>query len=169
MPFAFGNCQAGWHAMMAACMRPDVVGPMVIAGAPLSYWGGVRGKNTMRYLGGWYGGTWLDRMMSDIGNGIFDAAWLVANFDNLNPANTLWTKQYNVWANPEQEKNRYLQFEKWWGDFVRNYPPPFLGRRYLGRQAKVSRMVWKGFAPLSLAVSTVVLTSASAFAAHMAR
>src|SRR5208282_3226116 len=117
-PFVFGNCQAGWHAMMATCMRPDVVGPMVIAGAPLSYWGGVRGKNAMRYLGGLYGGTWLDRMMSDIGNGIFDAAWLVANFDNLNPANTLWTKQYNVWANPEQEKNRYLQFEKWWGDFV---------------------------------------------------
>jgi Protein of unknown function (DUF3141) len=91
---------------------------MVIAGAPLSYWGGVHGKNAMRYLGGWYGGSWLDRMMSDIGNGIFDAAWLVANFDNLNPANTFWTKQYNVWANPEQEQNRYLQFEKWWGDFV---------------------------------------------------
>jgi pimeloyl-ACP methyl ester carboxylesterase len=117
-PFVFGNCQAGWHAMMAACMRPDVVGPMVIAGAPLSYWGGVRGKNAMRYLGGWFGGSWLDRMMSDIGNGTFDAAWLVANFDNLNPANTLWAKQYNVWVNPEQEKNRYLQFEKWWGDFV---------------------------------------------------
>jgi pimeloyl-ACP methyl ester carboxylesterase len=117
-PFVFGNCQAGWHAMIAACMRPDVVGPMVIAGAPLSYWGGVHGKNAMRYLGGWYGGTWLDRMMSDFGNGTFDAAWLVANFDNLNPANTLWTKQYNVWANPEQQKNRYLQFEKWWGDFV---------------------------------------------------
>jgi pimeloyl-ACP methyl ester carboxylesterase len=117
-PFVFGNCQAGWHAMMAACMRPDVVGPMVIAGAPLSYWGGVRGKNAMRYLGGWYGGTWLDRMMSDIGDGIFDAAWLVSNFDNLNPANTLWTKQYNVWAHPEQEENRYLHFEKWWGDFV---------------------------------------------------
>ena len=81
-------------------MRPDVVGPMVIAGAPLSYWAGVRGKNAMRYMGGWYGGTWLDRMMSDIGNGIFDAAWLVANFDNLNPANTLWTKQYNVWSVP---------------------------------------------------------------------
>ena len=117
-PFVFGNCQAGWLAMMAACMRPDVVGPMVIAGAPLSYWAGVRGKNAMRYLGGWYGGSWLDRLMSDIGNGIFDAAWLVGNFDNLNPANTLWTKPYNVWANPEQEQNRYLQFEKWWGDFV---------------------------------------------------
>jgi pimeloyl-ACP methyl ester carboxylesterase len=117
-PFVFGNCQAGWHAMMAACLRPDVVGPMVIAGAPLSYWAGVRGKNAMRYMGGWFGGTWADRMMSDVGNGLFDAAWLVANFDNLNPANTLWTKQYNVWANPEQEQNRYLQFEKWWGDFV---------------------------------------------------
>jgi pimeloyl-ACP methyl ester carboxylesterase len=117
-PFVFGNCQAGWHAMMAACMRPDVVGPMVIAGAPLSYWGGVRGKNAMRYLGGWFGGSWLDRMMSDVGGGTFDAAWLVANFDNLNPANTLWTKQYNVWANPEEEEDRYLQFERWWGDFV---------------------------------------------------
>jgi len=117
-PFVFGNCQAGWHAMMAACMRPDVVGPVVIAGAPLSYWGGVHGKNAMRYLGGILGGTWLDRLMSDFGNGIFDAAWLVANFDNLNPANTLWSKQYNVWSNPEQEKGRYLQFERWWGDFV---------------------------------------------------
>jgi pimeloyl-ACP methyl ester carboxylesterase len=117
-PIVFGNCQAGWHAMMAACLRPDVVGPMIIAGAPLSYWSGVRGKNAMRYLGGWFGGSWLDRIMSDVGNGIFDAAWLVANFDNLNPANTFWTKQYNVWANPEQEKDRYLQFEKWWGDFV---------------------------------------------------
>jgi hypothetical protein len=117
-PFVFGNCQACWHAMIAACMRPDVVGPMVIAGAPLSYWAGVRGKNAMRYLGGWFGGSWADRMMSDIGNGVFDAAWLVGNFDNLNPANTLWTKQYNVWANPGQETKRYLQFEKWWGDFV---------------------------------------------------
>jgi pimeloyl-ACP methyl ester carboxylesterase len=117
-PFVFGNCQAGWHAIIAACMRPDVVGPVVIAGAPLSYWAGVRGKNPMRYLGGLLGGSWLDRLMSDLGNGIFDAAWLVANFDNLNPANTLWSKQYNVWSDPEQQKNRYLQFEKWWGDFV---------------------------------------------------
>jgi pimeloyl-ACP methyl ester carboxylesterase len=117
-PFVFGNCQAGWHAMMAASMRPDVVGPMVIAGAPLSYWGGVHGKNAMRYLGGWYGGSWLDRMMSDLGGGTFDASALVGNFDNLNPANTLWTKQYNVWSAPEQEKDRYLQFERWWGDFV---------------------------------------------------
>src|SRR5262245_26569525 len=117
-PFVFGNCQAGWHAIIAACMRPDLVGPMVIAGAPLSYWGGIHGKNPMRYLGGILGGTWLDRLMSDLGNGVFDASWLVANFDNLNPANTLWSKQYNVWADPEKQKDRYLQFERWWGDFI---------------------------------------------------
>jgi pimeloyl-ACP methyl ester carboxylesterase len=117
-PFVVGNCQAGWHAMMAACMRPDLVGPILIAGAPLSYWAGVRGKNPMRYLGGMLGGSWLSRLTSDLGNGLFDGAWLVANFDSGNPSNTLWGKQYNVWANPEQQENRYLQFEKWWSDFV---------------------------------------------------
>ena len=30
----------------------------------------------------------------------------------------MWTKPYNVWVDPEKEKDRYLQFEKWWGDFV---------------------------------------------------
>ena len=100
-------------------MRPDLVGPVVLAGAPLSYWGGVRGKNPMRYTGGLLGGTWMARLMSDLGGGIFDGAWLISNFDNLNPANTLWTKQYNVWAKPEKEEDRYLEFEKWWGAFVR--------------------------------------------------
>jgi len=117
-PFVFGNCQAGWHLMIAACVRPDLVGPVVLAGAPLSYWGGVHGKNPMRYLGGMLGGSWLDRLTSDLGNGTFDAAWLIANFDNLNPANTLWAKQYNVWANPDREESNYLHFERWWGDFV---------------------------------------------------
>ena len=118
-PFLIGNCQAGWHAIMAACMRPDLVGPVLTAGAPLSYWGGVRGQNPMRYTGGLLGGTWIARLMSDLGGGLFDGAWLISNFDNLNPANTLWTKKYNVWARPEKEEERYLNFEKWWGAFVR--------------------------------------------------
>ena len=100
-------------------MRPDLVGPVVLAGAPLSYWGGVRGQNPMRYTGGLLGGTWMARLISDLGGGIFDGAWLISNFDSLNPANTLWTKQYNVWAKPEKEEDRYLEFEKWWGAFVR--------------------------------------------------
>ncbi len=118
-PFVFGNCQAGWHGLMAACMRPDLFGPIVSAGAPLSYWGGVRGKNPMRYNGGLLGGAWIERLMGDLGGGLIDGAWFIMNFDNLNPANTLWTKRYNVWAAPEKEKDRYLQFEKWWGAFIR--------------------------------------------------
>lgn len=118
-PFVFGNCQAGWHSIMAACMRPDLFGPIVSAGAPLSYWGGVRGRNPMRYNGGLLGGTWIERLMGDLGGGFIDGAWFIMNFDNLNPANTLWTKRYNVWAAPEKEKDRYLQFEKWWGAFIR--------------------------------------------------
>ncbi len=118
-PFVFGNCQAGWHAIMAACMRRISSAPSWSAGAPLSYWGGVRGKNPMRYDGGLLGGAWIERLMGDLGGGFIDGAWFIMNFDSLNPANTLWTKQYNVWAAPEKEKDRYLQFEKWWGAFVR--------------------------------------------------
>ncbi len=103
---------------MAACMRPDLVGPLVLPGAPLSYWAGVRGRNPMRYSGGLLGGTWTARLMNDLGGGLFDGAWLVSNFDSLNLANTFWTKQYNVWAKPEKEEHRYLEFEKWWGAFV---------------------------------------------------
>jgi pimeloyl-ACP methyl ester carboxylesterase len=118
-PMLIGNCQAGWHALMAACMRPDLTGPVMVAGAPLSYWGGVHGENPMRYTGGLLGGSWMARLMSDMGRGIFDGAWLISNFDSLNPANTFWSKPYNVWANPEKEEQRYLEFEKWWGAFVR--------------------------------------------------
>jgi pimeloyl-ACP methyl ester carboxylesterase len=118
-PMLIGNCQAGWHALMAACIRPDLTGPVVLAGAPVSYWGGVHGENPMRYTGGLLGGTWMARLMSDLGGGIFDGAWLISNFDSLNPANTYWTKPYNVWSQPEKEQDRYLGFEKWWGAFVR--------------------------------------------------
>jgi hypothetical protein len=90
---------------------------MVFNGSPISYWGGVEGINPMRYLGGLLGGTWVSSLISDMGNGYFDGAHLVANFENLNPANTLWTKQYHVYANVDTEEKRYLDFEKWWGGF----------------------------------------------------
>ena len=40
------------------------------------------------------------------------------NFENQNPANTLWTKQYNLWSKIDTEAERYLGFEKWWGGHV---------------------------------------------------
>jgi hypothetical protein len=83
--------------MMLAATCPDLCGPIIAAGAPLSYWAGVHGENPMRYTGGMLGGSWLTAVTSDLGNGEFDGAWLVQNFEGLNPANTLWSKQYNLY------------------------------------------------------------------------
>jgi pimeloyl-ACP methyl ester carboxylesterase len=117
-PCVIGNCQAGWAVMMLAAVRPELFGPIIIAGAPLSYWAGVHGKNPMRYSGGLLGGSWLTALASDLGHGKFDGAWLVQNFENQNPANTLWTKQYNLYSKIDTEAPRYLGFERWWGGHV---------------------------------------------------
>jgi hypothetical protein len=117
-PCVIGNCQAGWAVMMLAAMRPELFGPIIIAGSPLSYWGGVHGKYPMRYSGGLLGGSWLTALTSDLGRGKFDGAWLVQNFENQNPGNTLWTKQYNLYAGIDTEAPRYLGFERWWGGHV---------------------------------------------------
>ena len=117
-PVVIGNCQAGWALMMLAAKYPDLCGPLIVAGSPLSYWAGVRGVNPMRYAGGLLGGSWLTALVSDLGHGQFDGAWLVQNFESLNPANTLWSKQYNLYANIDTEAPRYLGFERWWGGHV---------------------------------------------------
>ena len=114
-PAVIGNCQAGWQILMAAAVWPELFGPIIVAGAPLSYWAG---DMPMRYAGGLTGGSWLTALTSDLGAGRFDGAWLVQNFENLDPANTLWTKQYNLYAKVDTEGPRHLQFEKYWGGHV---------------------------------------------------
>jgi pimeloyl-ACP methyl ester carboxylesterase len=117
-PIIIANCQAGWQIMMMAAMQPGLTGPIMLAGTPLSYWAGVRGKNPMRYLGGVLGGTWMTALAGDLGHGIFDGAALVSNFESLNLANTYWTKPYNVYAKVDTEGERFLDFETWWGNPV---------------------------------------------------
>lgn len=117
-PCVIGNCQAGWAVMILASLRPELFGPIIVAGAPLAYWAGVHGKYPMRYSGGLLGGSWLTALTSDLGAGKFDGAWLVQNFENQNPSNTLWSKQYNVYSKVDTEADRYLEFERWWGGHV---------------------------------------------------
>jgi len=117
-PFAIGNCQAGYQTLMVAILRPDLFGPCLVAGSPMSYWQGVHGKNPMRYSGGLLGGSWLTAMASDLGNGKIDGTALIQNFNTLNPASWLWGKQYEVYAHVDTDGERYLKFEKWWGDFI---------------------------------------------------
>src|ERR1700758_315436 len=98
-PCVIGNCQAGWAVMILASLRPELFGPLIIAGGLL-------------------GGSWLTALTSDLGAGKFDGAWLVQNFESQNPSNTLWTKQYNVYSKVDTEADRYLEFERWWGGHV---------------------------------------------------
>lgn len=53
-------------------------------------------------------------LASDLGNGRFDGANLVQNFENLNLANTFWDKYYHLYENVDTEPPRFLEFEKWW-------------------------------------------------------
>ncbi len=117
-PVVIGNCQAGWATLIAAAIRPEAFGPLIIAGAPVSTWAGTEGFAPMRYLGGLLGGSWLTALTGDLGGGKFDGAWLVNNFESGNPTNTFWTKQYNLWSKVDTEAERYLGFEKWWGGHV---------------------------------------------------
>ena len=117
-PCVVGNCQAGWAVMMVAAIRPELFGPIIIPGSPLSYWAGVEGQNPMRYTGGMAGGSWMTALAGDLGNGKFDGGYLVENFERQNPANTLWTKNYDLWAKVDTEGKRFIEFEKWWGGHV---------------------------------------------------
>ncbi|MCC6197864.1 MAG: DUF3141 domain-containing protein [Burkholderiales bacterium] len=144
-PAIVGNCQGGWAAMMLAASDPEDTGPIVINGAPMSYWGGAWAEgandNPMRYSGGLLGGTWLASLTSDLGDGVFDGAYLVENFENLNPANTFWDKYYHLYANVDTEPDRFLEFERWWGGFY------LMNREeieWITRNLFVGNQVWKG-------------------------
>jgi len=117
-PCVIGNCQGGWAILLVAGIRPELFGPIIVAGSPLSYWAGIEGENPMRYTGGLAGGSWVTALASDLGAGKFDGGMLVENFENLNPSNTLWTKKYNLWSKVDTEGPRFIEFEKWWGGHV---------------------------------------------------
>jgi pimeloyl-ACP methyl ester carboxylesterase len=120
-PVILGNCQGGWAAAMLAAADPDHMGPVILIGSPMSYWGGAwqeeQAPNPMRYAGGLLGGTWLSSLAADLGNGLFDGAYLVENFEYLNPANTHWDKYYKVFANADTEPARFVEFERWWASY----------------------------------------------------
>jgi len=116
-PAVIGNCQAGWALALIGADRPDVTGPMVFVGSPLSYWAGAENLNPMRYRGGLSGGIWPVSFLSDLGNGKFDGANLVTGFEDLNPANTFWKKYYQLYADIDHGRDRFLNFERWWNGY----------------------------------------------------
>jgi pimeloyl-ACP methyl ester carboxylesterase len=118
-PVVIGNCQAGWAMMALDALRPELFGPLMIMGAPVSYWAGSSKLNPMRYAGAALGGSWMASLSGDMGADRFDGVHLVENFEKLNPANTWWNKYYNLWSHVDTESERFLEFERWWGGYFR--------------------------------------------------
>ena len=118
-PGVIGNCQGGWSTAILGADRPDLVGPLLMNGSPLSFWAGDGYKSSMRYLGGILGGVWMNSYLSDLGNGVFDGANLVMNMERLNLTANNWAKYYNVYSNVDTEEKRYLDYEKWSGGYYK--------------------------------------------------
>src|SRR5271157_3923595 len=116
-PVVVGNCQGGWATMIMAACNPEFTGPIVINGAPLSYWAGRLGENAMRYNGGLLGGALPALVLSDLGDGQFDGAHLVTNFELLNPGRNYFGKYYDLFVDVGRGRDRFLEFERWWGGF----------------------------------------------------
>src|SRR5271157_1444764 len=118
-PIIVGNCQGGWAALVLAAANPDITGPLVLNGSPVAYWSGRLGENPMRYNGGLLGGIVPALFAADLGDGVFDGAHLVANFEKLNPGRNYFGKYYDLFADVDSKgaRERFLEFEKWWGGF----------------------------------------------------
>lgn len=116
-PVVVGNCQGGWGALLLAATNPDITGPLVINGSPLAYWSGPLGSDPMRYNGGLLGGLTPALLLADLGAGQLDGAHLVSNFEMLNPARNFWGKYFDLYADPEKGRERFLEFERWWGGY----------------------------------------------------
>ncbi|MDO5603896.1 MAG: DUF3141 domain-containing protein [Paracoccus sp. (in: a-proteobacteria)] len=144
-PVIIGNCQGGWATLVLAASNPDLTGPIVINGAPVAPWAGRVGENPMRYNAGVLGGTWVAMLLSDLGDGIFDGAHLVQNFELLNPGRTMLRKYTDLFRDPETAAARFLEFETWWGGFFLLNEPEirwiveqlFVGNRLVKNEARI--------------------------------
>lgn len=116
-PIVVGNCQGGWAVAVLAATNPDITGPVVLNGAPMSYWSGLMGEKPMRYSGGLSGGVVPALMASDMNGGLFDGANLVFNFETLNPGRVWFRKYYDLFVNIDTAEDRFLDFERWWGGY----------------------------------------------------
>ena len=115
-PILYGNCQAGWAVTLLAADCQGLVGPVVLNGSPLSYWAGEFRRQSVRISGGLLGGEWLAHLSADLGNGRFDGAWLVLNFENLKPE-LVWEKYTKLFVHVDKEHARFLEFERWWNGY----------------------------------------------------
>jgi Protein of unknown function (DUF3141) len=164
-PILYGNCQAGWAVTLLAADCEGLAGPIVLNGSPLSYWAGETGANPMRISGGLFGGAWPAHLLADLGNGRFDGAWLVQNFEGLRPE-AVWEKYANLFSHVDSERERFLRFERWWGSFYflsREEILAIIGNLFVGNRLEQGTLrICKGcFADLRRIHNPIVIFASS--------
>ena len=83
-PILVGNCQAGWHSLLCGLYDPKLKYTLSAVGAPISYWSGEPGDDSLRSAVLPWAGAWVAAFLSDVlGEKIFDGANLSLNFDAL--------------------------------------------------------------------------------------
>ncbi|MGX1168699.1 MULTISPECIES: DUF3141 domain-containing protein [Bradyrhizobium] len=117
LPAIIGNCQAGWATLVLAATNPDLTGPVVINGSPVTAVSGNIGDNAFRYIAGIFGGVWIPMFLCDLGQGMFDGANLIHNFEMLNPERRLFLKYAELFRDVDTTRESFLATEKWWSSF----------------------------------------------------
>ena len=115
-PFVIGNCQAGWAVAALAAVRPELTGPVVLGGAPLSYSACADSQNPMRYNGGLFGGSWPVDFLADLGGGPLRR---LARPELRVPGSrhTIWEKPYDLYSRMDTDAQTVLDFGRWWGGY----------------------------------------------------
>ena len=142
-PVLYGNCQAGWAATLLAADCEGLAGPIVLNGSPLSYWSGEAASSPMRMMGALTGGAWAAHMLSDLGDGRFDGAWLAQNFETLQPEKAIWDKYATLLAHADTERERFLEFERWWNGYYSLSREEILGitqNLFIGNRLELGEM-----------------------------
>jgi pimeloyl-ACP methyl ester carboxylesterase len=155
-PVLYGNCQAGWAATLLAADCEGLTGPVVLNGSPLSYWSGEAASSPMRMMGALSGGAWAAHMISDLGDGRFDGAWLAQNFETLQPEKAIWDKYATLFARADTERERFLEFERWWNGYFTLSREEILGiTQNLLTGWSRARCNWTRIAPLTSSGSAI--------------
>lgn len=164
-PIVYGNCQGGWAVALALSHCERQAGLAVLNGSPLSYWAGEPGVNPMRLLAGFTGGVWPAHLVADLGAGTFDGAWLVQNFEALRPE-SVWKKYETLWAHPERERDRFLEFERWWNGFYflsREEILAIVNELFIGNRVEQGEVIVDGHCRADL---TAIRTPLVIFSSH---
>lgn len=127
-PILIGNCQAGWHALLAGLNDPGLKYTLSAIGSPMSYWSGAPHDDSLRFSGASIGGAWAAAFLSDLlGGEVFDGANLSLNFDALHSEENFFLGRWlRTFFGIDTGKEGFLEMERWMTNFCQLSRPSIL-------------------------------------------